>query len=63
MEKKINESIKCSVQQCAYNNGGAYCSLDKISVGTHEANPTQCQCVDCQSFVLGNDNCKNGQCR
>ena len=48
-----NPSIKCSVQQCKYNNVSAqYCTLDAIQVGTHEANPTVVECTDCQSFVL-----------
>ncbi len=57
MEKKANPCISCSVEQCAYNNCHGYCSLDKIKVGTHESNPTVSQCVDCESFVLGNNNC------
>lgn len=57
MEKKENYSIGCTVGQCANNCGNGYCSLDKIQVGTHESNPTVCQCVDCESFVLGNSNC------
>lgn len=48
-----NMSIKCTVDQCAYHcNSQEYCSLDAISVGTHEANPTQQQCTDCMSFKL-----------
>ena len=27
-----------------------YCCLNCISVGTHEANPTDPQCTDCNSF-------------
>ncbi len=57
MEKKANPCISCSVEQCANNNCNGYCSLDKIKVGTHESNPTVSQCVDCESFVLGNNNC------
>lgn len=50
---KINESIKCTVQQCAYNNNNRqYCTLDSITVGTHETNPTMDQCTDCQSFMV-----------
>ena len=50
---KINESIKCTVQQCKYHGGDKdYCSLDCITVGTHEANPTVTECVDCKSFKL-----------
>ena len=29
-----------------------YCSLDSITVGTHEANPTMNECTDCKSFQL-----------
>lgn len=47
-----NNSIKCTVQQCKYHCGEQqYCSLDSITVGTHEANPEVCECVDCKSFV------------
>ncbi len=50
--KNKNSSIKCTVQACKYNMGTEnYCSLDSISVGTHEANPTKPECVDCNSFV------------
>ena len=46
-----NSSIRCSVNQCAYHCGDVeYCSLDCIKVGTHEANPTEKKCVDCDSF-------------
>lgn len=48
-----NMSIKCSVQQCKYNNNSDnYCTLDVIKVGTHEANPTVVECTDCQSFKV-----------
>lgn len=47
-----NESIKCSVQQCKYNNKQDYCTLNQIMVGTHEANPSMVECTDCESFVL-----------
>lgn len=47
-----NPSIKCSVEQCKYNNQEQYCTLSAIQVGTHEQNPTQVQCTDCNSFVL-----------
>lgn len=47
----VNESIQCTVQQCKYhNNSKDYCSLERIMVGTHEANPTMEQCTDCKSF-------------
>ncbi len=48
---KENKAIQCSVQQCRYHcTQGNYCSLSAIKVGTHEANPTMCECTDCQSF-------------
>ncbi|HIY09539.1 MAG TPA: DUF1540 domain-containing protein [Firmicutes bacterium] len=48
-----NRSIKCTVQQCANHCGNEnYCALDCITVGTHEMNPTQQQCTDCESFRL-----------
>ena len=52
MSCKKNSSIKCTVSQCQYHcNEENYCSLDCITVGTHETNPTMCQCTDCESFV------------
>ena len=48
--------------QCANNSGEGYCGLEKIRVGSHEKNPTMCQCTDCESFVLGTKDCKNGSC-
>ena len=60
--KKANYSIECSVKNCANHCENAnYCSLDKIMVGTHEANPTVCQCVDCESFVK-KSGCAGGSC-
>lgn len=48
-----NASIKCTVNNCAYHcQDKQYCGLNSISVGTHEANPTECKCVDCESFKL-----------
>ena len=52
---KANKSIRCTVQQCQNHCGQEnYCALDTISVGTHESNPTMCQCTDCESFVAKN---------
>ena len=46
-----NQCIHCTVDSCKYhNNERDYCSLDTISVGTHESCPTDTQCVDCESF-------------
>ncbi|MBQ5398065.1 MAG: DUF1540 domain-containing protein [Ruminococcus sp.] len=46
-----NQCIRCTVESCKYhNNEKNYCSLDSILVGTHEIRPTECSCVDCESF-------------
>ena len=51
MEK--NAHVQCTVQQCKHNNAGCnLCSLDVIRIGTHEPNPTMCECTDCNSFEL-----------
>ncbi|GHU82321.1 hypothetical protein AGMMS50284_4000 [Clostridia bacterium] len=48
-----NQCIKCTVTQCTNHcDSQNYCSLDAITVGTHETNPTMDQCTDCQSFKL-----------
>ena len=53
MNRKANDSIKCTVSQCAHHcQSENYCSLDTITVGTHEKNPTDEQCTDCQSFSV-----------
>ncbi len=50
---KANQSIKCTVTQCAHHcNQGNFCSLDCITVGTHETNPTMSECTDCKSFQV-----------
>lgn len=52
-KSKVNNSIQCTVDQCKYHCGDKeYCSLDQIMVGTHEQNPTQTQCTDCNSFQV-----------
>ena len=53
MEKKNpNRAIACTVSQCANHAKTCdYCALDRVSSGTHEANPTEPKCVDCESFV------------
>lgn len=49
---KINESIKCTVGECKnHAETQNYCSLNCITIGTHEANPTVDQCTDCKSFA------------
>jgi len=51
MNCHANKCIECTVKSCAYHcDSENYCSLDRILVGTHEANPTQDQCTDCKSF-------------
>lgn len=51
--RNANESIRCTVVQCAHHCGDAdYCSLGAINVGTHEMNPTKTECTDCNSFEL-----------
>ena len=51
MNCNANKSIECTVRQCAHHCDEAnYCSLEKILVGTHEANPAMDQCTDCMSF-------------
>lgn len=53
MSCKVNESIKCTVQQCKYHcQDKDFCSLDCVNIGTHESNPTMSECVDCKSFKL-----------
>ncbi|MBS5651911.1 DUF1540 domain-containing protein [bacterium 210917-DFI.7.65] len=48
-----NKAIKCSVTQCAHHcKSDNYCALNSIQVGTHEANPTEVKCTDCESFTL-----------
>lgn len=53
MAYNANKSIGCTVQQCEFHcQQENYCSLPKIQIGTHEQNPTMCQCTDCQSFKV-----------
>lgn len=52
-----NDCIHCTVNQCKYHcKTKDYCSLNEISVGTHEENPTVCQCTDCESFAAETTN-------
>lgn len=54
-----NRSIHCTVKECKHHNGKEdYCSLESIQVATHEANPTDVQCTDCNSFAC-KDSCKS----
>ena len=53
MNHTPNESIKCTVNSCAHHcQDKNYCSLSAIQVGTHETNPTEVKCTDCESFKL-----------
>ena len=48
-----NRAIECTVTNCRNHCDSAnFCSLDRILVGTHEADPTMDQCTDCKSFEL-----------
>lgn len=50
-DSRANQSIRCTVEQCKYHcDNKQYCGLDSIQVGTHECNPTQQECTDCESF-------------
>ena len=52
--KQKNPNIHCTVTSCRHHCGGEnYCALNAVSIGTHEPNPTQCECVDCNSFECG----------
>ena len=46
-----NQSIRCTVASCAHHcQDQDYCGLNAIQVGTHESQPSQDRCTDCQSF-------------
>lgn len=46
-----NRCIECTVSQCKHHCAEEnYCTLERILVGTHEADPTVKQCTDCMSF-------------
>lgn len=50
-----NRSIQCTVDKCKNHCGTEqFCTLDTVNIGTHESDPTVCQCVDCESFVAKN---------
>ncbi len=51
-KNRANNAIRCTVTSCDNHCANQdYCALDSITVGTHEQNPTQQQCTDCESFV------------
>lgn len=59
MKCNANKSIGCTVKQCMYHCGNEnFCSLDKVNIGTHETNPTEVKCTDCESFRP----CNGGNC-
>lgn len=54
MSCKNHQTIRCTVDQCKFHEKAEnFCSLDAITVGTHEANPSMDQCTDCLSFEKG----------
>ena len=51
MNKTPNNSIKCSVNSCAYHCGEQnYCTLNEIKVGCCDSNVTNCASTECASF-------------
>ena len=47
MNCNANKCIECTVKQCAHHcENENYCSLDRIMVGTHEANPMEARISD-----------------
>lgn len=51
MEHQKNPNIHCTVEQCAHNLcTEQFCTLDQVQIGTHEADPSVKECVDCNSF-------------
>lgn len=54
MNKTPNNSIRCSVNRCAYHCGEQnYCTLNEIKVGCCDSNVTNCASTECASFQLG----------
>ncbi|MBR2149671.1 MAG: DUF1540 domain-containing protein [Campylobacter sp.] len=48
---KSRDAQTQAVEQCAHHCGDKqYCALSTVQIGTHESNPTEQKCVDCQSF-------------
>ena len=51
MAEYVNKAIACSIYNCVNHcQDEDYCALKKIQVGTHENDPDQVECTDCQSF-------------
>ena len=54
MNKTPNNSIRCSVNRCAYHCGEQnYCTLNEIKVGCCDTTVTNCANTECASFQLG----------
>ncbi|MBD7913210.1 MULTISPECIES: DUF1540 domain-containing protein [Clostridium] len=47
-----NSSIKCSVEECKYNNHQEYCTLDQVKIGSNESSVTSVRETDCESFEV-----------
>lgn len=51
--ERSNRCIGCTVDNCAHHaKSENYCTLHQVSIGTHESDPTEPKCVDCESFLL-----------
>jgi len=51
MADYANKAIACTIYNCVNHcDDEEFCSLKKIQVGTHETDPDQVECTDCQSF-------------
>ncbi len=51
MECNCNQIIRCTVDKCKHHETAKnLCSLEAITIGTHETNPTKIECTDCLSF-------------
>lgn len=58
MENKDYENpcIACTVTICKnHSDDSNYCSLKKITVGTHKPRRAEPVCTDCKSFQLRSD--------
>lgn len=53
MDCKCNQTIRCTVDKCVHHEKtNNLCSLDVVTIGTHETNPTEEKCTDCLSFQV-----------
>ena len=51
--ERSNRCIGCTVDNCAHHaKSENYCTLHQVSIGTHESDPTEPKCADCESFSL-----------